>query len=544
MSLKSSTKKINTNISKGHIIDELCPHTGDLVDNNNTIYSCTLNQTDIDSNKNKFYIMQLIDTGNKYVLYTRWGRIGEPGRTASKTLSNKIDGCKAFERQFKTKTGNAWSQQVIKNFVKIDGKYFLSNVSYDDELKDVKDDPNIVNKLPQSQLDTKVQEFISMISDINMMKNTLVQLDIDTKKMPLGKINQDQINKARDILKNLETNITKLTKVTSLSNNTPNKKNKDDIDIELAKATKGCLEEMKTKLNQDIVKLSSDYYTFIPNACGRYKPPLISDNKILTKYKEILDDLSNIVVAVNIINNVKKDENPIDAVYKDISTAIKPVKNDLPIYIEINKYIQNTHGPTHGCKLQLLDLFEIEQQGKQERFNKCTQNIGNKMLLFHGTPQSCILSILKRDFYLDPTKLADASKIGVQIAGKMFGYGVYFSDCASKSANYCRAYQTKDIGCLLIAEVAMGKICEKTQADSSLTRSSVEKMKCDSVKGVGKWAPKACTDLDGLLIPNHPIVEHKINTSLRYNEFIVYDTDQLIIKYVAIVKNNGDYSGW
>ena len=35
------------------------------------------------------------------------------------------------------------------------------------------------------------------------MKNTLIQLDIDTKKMPLGKINQDQINKAKDILKNL-----------------------------------------------------------------------------------------------------------------------------------------------------------------------------------------------------------------------------------------------------------------------------------------------------------------------------------------------------
>ena len=34
------------------------------------------------------------------------------------------------------------------------------------------------------------------------------------------------------------------------------------------------------------------------------------------------------------------------------------------------KYIENTRGPTHKCKLRLMDVFEIEQDGKKEVFDK------------------------------------------------------------------------------------------------------------------------------------------------------------------------------
>ena len=43
-------------VSKGQLIDEFCKVKGELVEHNGKIYSCTLNQTDIDANKNKFYI--------------------------------------------------------------------------------------------------------------------------------------------------------------------------------------------------------------------------------------------------------------------------------------------------------------------------------------------------------------------------------------------------------------------------------------------------------------------------------------------------------
>lgn len=41
--------------------------------------------------------------------------------------------------------------------------------------------------------------------------------------------------------------------------------------------------------------------------------------------------------------------------------------------------------------------------------------------------------------------------------GYMFGKGVYFSDMASKSANYCYTSPSASQGCLLLCEVALGK---------------------------------------------------------------------------------------
>ena len=38
-----------------------------------------------------------------------------------------------------------------------------------------------------------------------------------------------------------------------------------------------------------------------------------------------------------------------------------------------------------------------------------------------------------------------------------FGKGVYFADCSSKSANYCFATKQKDVGLLMLNEVAIGK---------------------------------------------------------------------------------------
>lgn len=66
-----------------HIIDEHCSYRDGEVYNN---YSCTLNQTDIKTNKNKFYIMQVIKCKDgKFVLFIRYGRVGEKGKISHET---------------------------------------------------------------------------------------------------------------------------------------------------------------------------------------------------------------------------------------------------------------------------------------------------------------------------------------------------------------------------------------------------------------------------------------------------------------------------
>jgi poly [ADP-ribose] polymerase len=487
---------------KGHLVDEYCKVNGTLFEYKDKVYSCILNQTDIDANKNKFYIMQLIKNGSNLTHFMRYGRTGEMGRTTEKVYSSEQEAITAFEKQFKTKTGNSWAN---KEFTKKEGRYFMTYVSYEKELGDKI--PQI--SIPDSILDKKVQKLIEMLSDINMMQSALVSLDIDTKKMPLGKISQTQLDKADVVLDKIQELVKQISQ-------------------------KGTTE----KLIIDLGKLSSEYYTYVPISCGRKKPPLINSNELLAKYKDTVDELKNMVITVQITNNIKVGENPIDSIYKDINTTIVPLEKNGEMWNEILKYFMNTHGPTHGCKLEVLEIFEIEQIGKKKTFENYCHNIDNHMLLFHGSPQNCILSILKRDFYLDPGKIKD---INIQIAGKLFGYGVYFADCCSKSMNYCRAHATNDIGCFIMAEIALGNTCTKNEPDYDINKTKLEKTKHHSVKGVGKYEPSTTTQINNIKIPNGKIADINKNTYLKYNEYIVYDINQVLIKYLVVAKNSGNY---
>jgi predicted DNA-binding WGR domain protein len=497
--------------TKGYLIDKHCNVSGDIVEKNGYVYSCTLNQTDIKTNKNKFYIMQIInDNSGLYTYFTRYGRIGEIGVSSHTQFSQQNDVILTFEKIFKTKTGNNWNNQ--KNFVKKIGKYYLSDISYEQELSKL---PICNIEIKKSKLDIKVQQLLQMLGDIDMMNNALISLNIDPKKMPLGKLSKKQLDSANDIL----------TKLTSLVEH-----------LEYETNTNKQLE-----LKESIIDLSSNYYTYIPYSCGRRKPPLLNNGKILSENKGKIEELKNIVISGEIVNNTKStDKNPIDSIYDDINTNISPLDPNSEIYKEIILWVKNTHGSTHGSNLNVLDIFEIEQHGVREKYNNYSKNLNNKTLLFHGTHQSCVLSIFKNNFYLDPSKIDS----NIQIAGKMFGYGVYWADVATKSFNYTRAQSTNDIGCLLVGEIALGNILEKKSADCCLNKNKLDKSNCHSTKALGKWQPMPPKMIDGITINNGPLTVIKQKTDLRYNEYIVYDINQIFVKYLITVKNTGNYNGY
>lgn len=179
-------------MSSIHIIDEnSCHRDGKIYKD----YECTLNQTDIRTNANKFYILQLIEKGTKYYVFIRYGRVGEIGRTSHKEYNNAESGVSFFISQFKSKTGNVWGDE----FKPKKGKYWLCEMDYDDVegLEDAKKDIIDDNNTPvaQSTLPQRVQDFLSIVSNVDTMNKTLISLNIDTKKMPLGKLSQGQLDK-------------------------------------------------------------------------------------------------------------------------------------------------------------------------------------------------------------------------------------------------------------------------------------------------------------------------------------------------------------
>ena len=48
-------------------------------------------------------------------------------------------------------------------------------------------------ELPVSSLETQVQDLIKLICDISTMEQSVVEMEYDTKKAPLGKITTEQV---------------------------------------------------------------------------------------------------------------------------------------------------------------------------------------------------------------------------------------------------------------------------------------------------------------------------------------------------------------
>ena len=115
--------------------------------------------------------------------------------------------------------------------------------------------------------------------------------------------------------------------------------------------------------------------------------------------------------------------------------------------------------------------------------------------------------------------------------------GVYWADIFSKSFGYTRSETTNNMACFILGEVALGKTLDKVNADYYINKQSLTKQGCHSTKGMGRYIPSNQVTIDNVIIPQGPIKDTKKQMSLLYNEYIVYDISQILIRYLVVTKN-------
>jgi len=86
-------------------------------------YAIKLNQTHIDANNNKFYIIQVLEEKGKFFAWNRWGRVGESGQNSLKPCGSAEAAVKEFEKKFREKTQNPWANR--DSFKPVNGKYSI-----------------------------------------------------------------------------------------------------------------------------------------------------------------------------------------------------------------------------------------------------------------------------------------------------------------------------------------------------------------------------------------------------------------------------------
>lgn len=388
------------------------------------------------------------------------------------------------------KSGNIWENR--ESFIKRPGRMYPIDLDYDD---DAKVDWN--SSKTNSNLPSATQDLIKLIFNIDIMRKTMLEFDLDMDKMPLGKLSQEQIRKAYGVLKELASLI-------------------------------------KTGSSRSqYIDASNRFYTLIPHNFGLSQPPIVDNMFQIEELNEMLDALMQIEIAYKLMDGFQDgEENPLDVHYKKLNTTIEPVEHDSEDFRMVQTYVSNTHGETHTLyKLTVEEVFKVTKDAHRIRYKR---HLHNKMLLWHGSRLTNFAGILSQGLRIAP---AEASS-----QGYMFGKGVYFADMVSKSAQYCGTSRLDNTGLLLLSEVALGNMLELTKS-RFVTQLPAEK---HSVLGKGKTSPDMfgwhIRESDGVVIPyGRPVKDDHLQSQLLYNEYIVYDESQIDTQYLVKMKFNYGY---
>ncbi|CAJ1072839.1 poly polymerase 2 isoform X2 [Chelmon rostratus] [Xyrichtys novacula] len=409
------------------------------------VYDVMLNQTNLQFNNNKYYLIQLLqdDNSKSYSVWMRWGRVGKVGQNSLTACGGDLLKAKdIFKKKFLDKTKNEWEDRGC--FEKVAGKYDLVFMDYStDEKEENQTTIDAVPKKRTSKLDVKIQSLLELICDLKAMEECVLEMKFDTKKAPLGKLTSEQIKAGYTALKKIE---------------------------DCLKTKKGSSRELLEACNQ--------FYTRIPHDFGLRTPPLIRTEEELKEKIALLEALSDIQIAVKMVkSSADGDEHPLDRQYLSLKCQLQSVDSSTEEFKVIEKYLQSTHAPTHSdYTMTVLDIFSVDRESERGNFNS---QLHNRTLLWHGSRLSNWVGILSQGLRVAPPE--------APVTGYMFGKGIYFADMSSKSANYCFASQSNNnVGLLLLCEVALGDCNELLDADYEANNLPAGK---HSTKGLGQTGP-------------------------------------------------------
>ncbi|KAG9698518.1 PARP-domain-containing protein, partial [Aureobasidium melanogenum] len=478
------------------------------------IYDASLNQTNASNNNNKFYRVQLLEdaSGARYQTWTRWGRVGEHGQTAMLGDGSLEDAFSHFEKKFKDKSGLKWDDRgekpKPKKYVFVERSYLADDDEASAQSGASPDDDETAYAPPKCTLDPPVQSLMELIFNPKHFANTMQALNYDANKLPLGKLSKATITKGFEILKELS----------ALMNN-------------------------PSVTFNDFEQLSNQYYSYIPHSFGRNRPPIIRTLEMLKPEIDLLDSLSDLKNADEILKKAKESASqihPLDSRFRGLGMqemqALSPSSSE---FAEINQYLHKTCGSTHHVKYEVQDIFRIQREGEFERFDKSEYSVGSdRRLLWHGSRSSNFGGILSQGLRIAPPE--------APVNGYMFGKGIYLADMSSKSAGYCCAYNSDGHALLLLCEAELGKPMQTLTGASYQAAETAKEMGSLSTLGQGRMAPKAWKDagcihpsLTGTTMPDtteDPGDTNVAGASLYYNEYICYDVAQIRLRYLLRVK--------
>ncbi|XP_026639056.1 poly [ADP-ribose] polymerase 4 isoform X2 [Microtus ochrogaster] len=283
----------------------------------------------------------------------------------------------------------------------------------------------------------------------------------------------------------------------------------NSISLNDVSKAEGVLLLIKTALKngepaEQLQKTMADFYRLIP-----HKHPASEEvNLRLLAQKEDLCQLVRDMVNV-CETHLSKPNPPSLAKYRALRCKIEHVEQNTEEFSRVRREVlQSNHGESPG------DVLQIFRVGRVNEATEFLSKLGNVRSLFHGSSVRNILGILSRGLLLP--KVAEDRGVQRTDPGNL-GSGIYFSDSLSTSIKYSHAGETDGSRLLVVCDVALGKCMDLFKKDFSLTKAPPG---YDSVHGVSKTA--------------------SVPTDFEDDEFVVYKTSQVKMKYIVKFRIPGD----
>lgn len=200
-------------------------------------------------------------------------------------------------------------------------------------------------KPPECTLQPPVKSLMELIFNTSYFEATMAALNYDSTKLPLGKLSKATITRGYQALKELSD----LLDDPSLAQN---------YNLSLPEATE---------------HLSNLYYSTIPHSFGRNRPPIIQTNEQLKREIELLESLTDLKDADLIMKKEKKtdDIHVLDSRFKSLGMQeMTPLETSSEEFSGISDYLLKTCGQTHHVNYEVMDIFRIQRDGEEERFQK------------------------------------------------------------------------------------------------------------------------------------------------------------------------------
>jgi hypothetical protein len=394
-----------------------------------------LQVTDIKTNRNKYYAIELHQAGGAFRVFTHYGRTddleSDPDAGAKECRffgdGGEATGC--YESIYREKTSpkkgykelslassKIGSQKSRGGSVGQVDEKTLARIAQANEAKPA---PKV------SALPPAVQELVACVYSeaTNALTSTVAaKITANGIETPLGVLTVGQIERGEAILQQL---------------------------FHLFQAKKSSASETASEME----RLSGEFYTCIPHRIGRTRAAIteaIIDSMQDFEQKQETLQLMKDMLSVNGDASVLYDSR-IDDQYGALKCDLGVIEKGSSRYRELESFILASQIKSKTIRVQ--NIYTVQ---RPQEWSAYDPKVGNERMLLHGSRIKNWLGLLSRGILLP--KIVVSMGINRTDAGWL-GSGIYFGDAACTSAFYTTPSR-KGTRFMAIARVALGKMKE------------------------------------------------------------------------------------